>query len=622
MGIYILCAGVSAVTKVPWVWTLDALWLQAMEWKRVALLCFLEVLLLSVKKVSSRWQGLEPFVLPVFFLSLIPLSWAAIFVAGLSHEEAQATGWFFSDLPSSQGLLAHWQLFSFRQVAWWVFPQQLLVLMGIVVFSCLHVPVNVPALGQGTRKKFDINRELTAHGLANLAAAMLGLVQNYMVYSSSLLYFKCGGGSRLASAAISIMVMGCIPHVGILIPFIPRALAGVLLLHLGYELIWESMVDTWKVLDHLEYTIVLGIAGVCTISFMEGFLAGLLCSAIAFAVQASRSDPVEAVFFPGRGIRSRSRRLRSPLEVHELEAFDRDGGVFSLRLRGALFFGNTHELPKRVQGVTCKKCILDFNHVVSIDSSAFSQLDSIAASLSSQGVELVCSGLLSHLLLQMRLQPHMSDVRVFPDMNSALENLEQEVLQQAASVPAGIAKKRASRSDAAGTAGSLRYSAEASESDCCFFNETCASLMAPMVADDDLQETCAALRGYFQFERVPAGSVLWNPGDAADFAFLLVSGHVGVLDDHRKTFRQEGYEFVESSERGQFTGELNLFTGDARKNAILATEDLAMWTVTRKSLQRMQRDDSQLAFVLQGIALRYASHRMYLSMLDGRVHTV
>jgi len=170
---------------------------------------------------------------------------------------------------------------------------------------------------------------------------------------------------------------------------------------------------------------------------------------------------------------------------------------------------------------------------------------------------------------------------------------------------------------------SKRADASPLEEDYAFFEDTCRRLLEPL----GLADLSAPLRNYFNFQSAGTGDVLWNPGDAADFAFLLVRGHVGVLDEHCSRHHHCGHQavphnFVESSIPGQFSGELNLFTGEARKNKILATEDLRMWTITRDSLHRMQQDDLQLAFALQGIALRYASHRMYLSMLDGHVHTV
>ena len=370
MGIYIMAAGVEASTGISWAWSKAVFLDQAMQWPKILVLLVLELLLLNCLRLA-RGRDWESFVLPLFFLGLVPATWMALTVAGYSRELAQEDGWIFNDFPMLTTY--HFQMLRPELVAWDIFPYQLPLLMGIVIFSCLHVPVNVPALAQATGREVDVNRELAAHGIANLIAACLGTLQNYMVYSSSLLYFKCGGGSRITGFIVSLVVLMIIPLASTVISFLPRVLAGVLLSHLGVELVWEALVETWPTLDVMEYIIAVSIACICTISFIYGLLIGLLCACIAFAAQAARSDPVRFAFYPGRGVRSR--KLRSQLELRMLEDFDNRGGFMVLRLHGVLFFGNTHSLPKRVHDIQCKALILDFAQVVSIDSSAYSYLD-------------------------------------------------------------------------------------------------------------------------------------------------------------------------------------------------------------------------------------------------------
>eukprot|EP00439_Symbiodinium_sp_Y106_P071917 s552_g13.t1 len=605
MGIYIVAAGVEASTGISWAWSKAVFLDQAMQWPKILVLLVLELFLLNCLRLA-RGRDWEFFVLPLFFLGLVPASWMALSMAGYSRELAQEDGWIFNDFPMLTTY--HFQMLRVDLIAWDVFPYQLPLLMGIVIFSCLHVPVNVPALAQATGREVDVNRELAAHGIANLIAACLGTLQNYMVYSSSLLYFKCGGGSRITGFIVSLVVLMIIPLASTVISFLPRVLAGVLLSHLGVELVWEALVDTWPTLDVLEYIIAVSIACICTISFIYGLLIGLLCACIAFAVQAARSDPVRFAFYPGRGVRSR--KFRSQLELQILEDFDNRGGFMVLRLHGVLFFGNTHSLPKRVQDIQCKALILDFAQVVSIDSSAYSQLNALATNLHSKGMELLCSGLQHAAMHKVQRYPQLHAASFFSDMDSAVQRVEEIVLTPSVSAPPPSLPRTCSARRAA------PWAAEASEADKVFFDEVCSCLLEPLGLPQP--ETSRALRSFFEFQRSGEGTVLWNPGDPSDFAFLLVSGHVGVLDDYcDRVGTESGRNFVECSVRGQFTGELNLFTGESRKNRVVATEDLSMWTVTRASLLRMQQDALPLAFALQGIVLRYAAHRMYLSMLDG-----
>ena len=49
--------------------------------------------------------------------------------------------------------------------------------------SLIHVPVNVPALAATTGVEADLNKELRAHGVANLLCGLSGALQTYMAYS-------------------------------------------------------------------------------------------------------------------------------------------------------------------------------------------------------------------------------------------------------------------------------------------------------------------------------------------------------------------------------------------------------------------------------------------------------
>lgn len=68
-------------------------------------------------------------------------------------------------------------------------------------------------------------------------------LQNYLCYSNSILYAKCGGEGRASSLAVAIlssMLFFVGPHIA---SYIPRCMAGTLLLHIGIDLILEGVYD-------------------------------------------------------------------------------------------------------------------------------------------------------------------------------------------------------------------------------------------------------------------------------------------------------------------------------------------------------------------------------------------
>ena len=193
------------------------------------------------------------------------------------------------------------------------------------------------------------------------------------------------------------------------------------------------------------------------------------------------------------------------------------------------------------------------------------------------------------------------------DMEEAMGKVEQLAL---ASAVRGSNPSRAPKAMPA-------LAVEASESDVMHFHELCNQILKKMKLPS---QSCEDFRAFFEFQRARKGTVLWDVGDDSDFAFLLVSGVAGVCSS---AFSDETDEdFIEMCNAGIFVGELNLFTGETRKHKLVVLEEVSIWTITRESLLQMQDKALSLAFVFQSIAMRYAGHRMNLSMLDGKAHSV
>lgn len=67
--------------------------------------------------------------------------------------------------------------------------------------------------------------------------------------------------------------------------------------------------------------------------------------------------------------------------------------------------------------------------------------------------------------------------------------------------------------------------------------------------------TTEELLQFFEFQRAEKGTILWKVGDDSDFAFLLVSGNIGVVDDFQRVgasaISTDSDDFVETCAGGQ-----------------------------------------------------------------------
>jgi SulP family sulfate permease len=100
--------------------------------------------------------------------------------------------------------------------------------------------------------------------VANIISGMVGCLPNYVCYSNSALYYKCGGGGRFFSMALALALMAFFVIGPSSIHVLPRCMAGSLLLHMGVELMREAVVEPFGGLDRVEYASVVLITLVMT----------------------------------------------------------------------------------------------------------------------------------------------------------------------------------------------------------------------------------------------------------------------------------------------------------------------------------------------------------------------
>lgn len=151
-------------------------------------------------------------------------------------------------------------LTDFKEVDWRALLSTVPAMFALTFFGILHVPINVPALGVSTGEdNVDVDRELIAHGISNALSGLAGSIQNYLVYTNSILFIRSGGDSRLAGVMLAFGTAGIMMMGPAIIGYIPIMVVGALIFLLGIELLREALYDTWGKLSRLEYFTVCGI---------------------------------------------------------------------------------------------------------------------------------------------------------------------------------------------------------------------------------------------------------------------------------------------------------------------------------------------------------------------------
>ena len=186
---------------------------------------------------------------PVFYCLITPVFYFILFAFGMSIGVAEEAGYFFPPIESS-GSAYSWSLFDiFTEIHFFKISGKAVIkaiptMISLTAFSLCHVPINVPAFAITTNTEPDMNQELIAHGCSNFIAGIFGGLQNYMCYSNGVIYYKSNGRGKGSSLAIVALTGLIFIHGPTVAAFMPRCMAGTLLLHVGIDLFLEGIGET------------------------------------------------------------------------------------------------------------------------------------------------------------------------------------------------------------------------------------------------------------------------------------------------------------------------------------------------------------------------------------------
>lgn len=308
-------------------------------------------------------------------------------------------------------------------------------MFALTFFGILHVPINVPALGVSTGEDHvDVDRELIAHGVSNALSGFAGSIQNYLVYSNSILFVRSGGDSRLAGVMLAMGTFGVMAAGPEIIGYIPVMVVGALIFLLGIELMKEALYDTWGKLSKMEYlTICAIVVTMGAWDFVIGILFGIVLACFSLVVQTSRKSAITATY---SGVVARSTVRRHPVQQRFLSQVGRQIQV--VKLSGYMFFGTIASVESSVREMLADNIfeqqpirflIIDLLHVSGIDFSAAEAFTRMRRLLSARGVEMILSGVTRESDIGKALQAvgvwaADETVLVFSDLNGALESCE------------------------------------------------------------------------------------------------------------------------------------------------------------------------------------------------------
>ena len=377
-----------------------------------------------------------------------------------------------------------------------------------------------------------------------------------------------------------------------------------------------------------------------TYDFVVGIFIGIGLAFVSLVVQTSRISAVRASY---SGEVAGSTVRRNPTQYRYLRQVGTQ--IHVTKLAGYLFFGTIVSVESRIRALIedeafherpIRFLVFDLWHVTGIDYSAAEAFSRLNRVFSRKGVTLVMSGVNAEGPLGLSLRAvgvgqdgNSNEVRMFEDLNSALESCENDLLK------AFYASKETRLSRVSpvthldvpnkGRTGSHTFDTQFSsprhnqlqqiatatlndspiESRYQNFRQPLRLLLQTFQGLTDKNEDFwFQILPFFTKKEIYAGTILYHRGESATGFFLLENG---IL---RADYELPQGRYFESIVAGTTCGELPFFSETTRTATVQAERDCVTWLLDRGNWEKLQREEPDIAKEMLRISLKLTSERM------------
>lgn len=374
--------------------------------------------------------------------------------------------------------------------------------------------------------------------------------------------------------------------------------------------------------------------------FVVGIFVGIGLAFVSLVVQTSRIPAVRASY---SGEVAGSTVRRNPTQYRYLRHVGSQ--IHVTKLAGYLFFGTIVSVETRIRALIedesfserpIRFLVFDLWHVTGIDYSAAEAFSRLNRVFSRKGITLVMSGVDAEGPLGLSLRAvglgqdgDSNEVRMFTDLNSALESCENDLLRafyssketrlnrnpaatqldvpsegrrRSHTLDTQFSSPRRSQLYEVATTAPHEHPAEARYQN---FKQPLRLILQTFqgltVKNEDFWFRIVP---FFTKQEIPAGTILYHGGDSSKDFYLLEDG---IL---RADYELPQGHYFESIVAGTTCGELPFFSETERTATVQAERDCVAWLLDRDNWDKLQSDEPDVAQELLLISLKLTSERM------------
>jgi len=434
-----------------------------------------------------------------------------------------------------------------------------------------------------THSRHDSNRELVGQGLGNIASAVVGGMPGAGTMGATLVNMSSGALTRYSGFIEGVLSLVAFLLLGSLISWVPVSALAAILIVVGVRMIDRHSFAFLKQRSTiLDFGVIAAVVVTAlTVSLIAASGVGIVLAVVLFIREQIGGSIVRRKLL---GNETFSKRIRTHEEMEILTTHGSRAAI--IELQGSLFFGTADQLYRSMEPElkTRDFLILDMRRIQTVDVTAAHLLEQVKDMMAERRGFLIFSALpltlpsgrdMQQYFDQVGLIREDSPVRVFDELDDALEWVEDRVIHEAA----------------------LQRD-----------EEKALELHEVELFAGRKEQTLAELEQCMEKRHVAAGDAIFSRGDAGDELFLIRRGAVRIvlpLNDRQS-------HHLGTFGRGSFFGEMAFLDGEVRSANAVAFVDTELYVLSRRAFDKFAEDHKKIGLrLMEGIASVLASRLRY-----------
>ncbi len=545
-----------------------------------ALVIWVPGLVFGIVLLFAQRRFKQVLILPALIIIFIMVFYLVLHLTGISLEEGRAAGFLLGELPAGN----LWQPISLpliNQVRWDAILHQAGQIISVLILATVSFLLNLSALELGANREIDLNRELRANSISNLAASLIGSPPGYTSLSFSSLGLRMKSFTRWNAVFLALLFILILVFGGPILANLPKMIIGGMLFFLGLGFLVEWLVDSLKKLLLIDYAVVWVI--LLTAIFLGSLASiglGLILSGMMFLFEYSRINNILVI---GSGQARHSHVERTQKQIHCLE--EHGAHILLVELQGFIFFGTSSQLYSRLKeeinlqiDPAVRYIVIDFRRVSGLDASAvlsFTRLEQLAEENLFQLVLTDLSqSIYQKFVKGLSTKENGPLWRIDQDLDHGLEWCENRILASCQHEPFDnfqITRER-------------------------------------LTAFEKLLQT--GLSSYFSRMEVPEGFLLIRQGEAPKGLFFIHTGQVTAQLE-----QETGHAIrLRTMEAGTIVGELGVYLNNPTSASVITTQPSVIYLLTIQDFHLIDEANPEIAAALHKFLAQRISERLLTSL--------